>query len=40
MTTTKQPNCGFEGHEEHCIFVCATETILPSEELLIDYNLN
>ena len=40
MTTTKQPNCEFEGHEEHHIFVCATKTILPGEELLIDYNLN
>ena len=40
VTPTKQPNCKFEGHEEHRIFVCATKTILPSEELLIDYNLN
>ena len=40
VTTTKQPNCKFEGHEEHRIFVCATKTIVPGEELLIDYNLN
>ena len=40
VTTTKQSNCEFEGCEEHCIFVCATKTILPSEELLINYNLN
>jgi len=40
VTTTKQPNCEFEGHEEHRIFVCATKTILPGEELLINYNLN
>ena len=40
VTTTKQLNCKFEGREEHRIFVCATKTILPSEELLIDYNLN
>ena len=37
---TKKLNCEFEGHEEHRIFVCATKTILPGEELLIDYNLN
>ena len=40
MMETKQPNCEFEGHEEHRIFVCATKTILLGEELLIDYNLN
>ena len=40
VTTTKQPNCEFEGHEENRIFVCETKTILPGEELLIDYNLN
>ena len=40
VTSTKQPNCEFEGCEEHCIFVCATKIILPGEELLIDYNLN
>ena len=39
VTTTKKLNCEFEGHEEHCIFVCATKTILPGEELLINYNL-
>ena len=39
VTPTKQLNCEFEGHEEHRIFVCATKTILSSEELLIDYNL-
>ena len=31
VTTTKKPNCEFEGHEEHRIFVCATKTILPGE---------
>ena len=40
VTTTKQPNCEFEGREEHRIFVCETKNILPGEELLIDYNLN
>ena len=40
VTTTKQPNCEFEGREENRIFVCATKTILPGEELLINYNLN
>ena len=40
MKTTKQPNCDLEGCKEHRIFVCATKTILPGEELLIDYNLN
>ena len=40
VTTTKQPNCEFEGRNEHLICVCATKTILPGEELLIDYNLN
>ena len=40
VTATKQSNCEFEGREEHRIFVCATKTILPGEELLIDYNLN
>ena len=40
MIETKKPNCEFEGCKEHRIFVCATKTILPGEELLIDYNLN
>ena len=40
MTATKQLNFEFEGRKEHRIFVCATKTILPGEELLIDYNLN
>ena len=40
VTSTKQLNYESEGHEEHRIFVCATKTILPGEELLIDYNLN
>ena len=40
MTTTKKPNCEFEGHKEHRIFVCVAQTIIPGEELLIDYNLN
>ena len=25
VIATKQPNCEFEGHEEHRIFVCATK---------------
>ena len=25
VTVTKQPNCEFEGREEHRIFVCATK---------------
>jgi hypothetical protein len=40
VETTKQPNCIFEGREGNHIFVCATKTIVPGEELLIDYNLN
>ena len=40
VKSTKQSNCAFEGREEHHIFVCATKNIIPSEELLIDYNLN
>jgi hypothetical protein len=39
-TTTKQPNCIFEGREGNHIFVCATKSIVAGEELLIDYNLN
>jgi hypothetical protein len=39
VATTKRPNCIFEGREGNCIFVCATKTIVPGEELLIDYNL-
>ena len=40
VATTKKPNCIFEACEENHIFVCAKKTIVPSEELLIDYNLN
>ena len=40
VTTTKKLICKFKGREEHRIFVCATKTILPGEELLINYNLN
>ena len=40
VTATKKQNCKFEGCKEHRIFVCATKTILPIEELLIEYNLN
>ena len=40
METTKKTNCIFEGCEENHIFLCATKTIVPGEELLIDYNLN
>jgi hypothetical protein len=40
VATTKKPNCIFEAREGNHIFVCATKTIVPSEELLIDYNLN
>jgi hypothetical protein len=40
VTTTKKPNCIFEAREGNHIFVCATKTIVPGEELLIDYNLN
>ena len=40
VTTSKKPNCEFEGCKEHHIFLCATKTILTGEELLIDYNLN
>jgi hypothetical protein len=37
---TKKPNFIFAGHEGNHTFVCATKTIVPGEELLIDYNLN
>ena len=37
---TKKLNFIFEGCEGNHIFVCATKTIVPGEELLIDYNLN
>ena len=40
IETTKKPNFIIEGCERNCIFVCATKTIVPGEELLIDYNLN
>jgi hypothetical protein len=40
VATNKKLNCIFEGHEGNRIFVCATKTIVPGEELLIDYNLN
>ena len=40
VATTEKPNCIFEAHEGNRIFVCATKTIVPGEELLIDYNLN
>jgi hypothetical protein len=40
VETTKKPNCIFEAREGNHIFVCATKTIVPGEELLIDYNLN
>ena len=40
VATTKKPNCIFEAREGNLIFVCATKTIVPGEELLIDYNLN
>ena len=36
VTTTKKPNCIFEGCEGNRIFVCVTKTIVPDEELLID----
>ena len=39
VETTKKPNCIFEAREGNSIFVCATKTIVPGEEL-IDYNLN
>ena len=40
VATTKKLNFIFEACEGNCIFVCATKKIVPSEELLIDYNLN
>ena len=40
VATTKKLNCIFEAHEGNRIFVCATKTIVPGGELLIDYNLN
>ena len=40
VATTKKLNCIFEARKGNRIFVCATKTIVPGEELLIDYNLN
>ena len=40
VATTKKPNCIFEACEGNHIFVCETKTIVPGEELLINYNLN
>ena len=40
MSTHKLPNFLFEGREGNCVFVCATKTMAPGEELLIDYGLN
>ena len=40
VITTKQPNFIFETREGNRIFVCASKTIVPGEELLIHYNLN
>ena len=40
VATTKKPNCIFEARDGNCILVCETKTIVPCEELLIDYNLN
>ena len=39
-STLKQPNCIFEGHEGNHVFVCAIQSIVAREELLINYNLN
>ena len=38
--TLKQHNFIFEGHERNCFFLCAIKSIVPREELLINYNLN
>ena len=40
VATTKKPNCIFEAREGNRIFVCATKTIVPGEEFLINYHLN
>ena len=40
VATIKKPNFIFEACEGNHIFVCATKTIFPGEELLINYNLN
>ena len=40
VATTKKPNWIFEGCEGNHIFICETKTIVPGEELLINYNLN
>ena len=39
-STLKQPNCIFESREGNCVFVCGIKSIVASEELLINYNLN
>jgi hypothetical protein len=40
VATTKKQSCIFESREGNRIFVCATKTIIPGEELLINYKLN
>jgi hypothetical protein len=36
----KNLNCIFKARKGNRIFVCATKTIVPGEEFLINYNLN
>ena len=39
-STLKQSNCIFKSREGNCVFVCAIKSMVSSEELLINYNLN
>jgi hypothetical protein len=40
MTTNKQPNCIYEGHEENQVVMCTIKKIALGEELSMDYHLN
>ena len=39
-STLKQRICIFEGNEKNHVFVCAIQSIVVGEELLINYNFN
>ena len=39
-STLKKPNCIFDSREGNHVFVCAINSIVVGEQLLINYNLN
>ena len=39
-STLNKPNCMFKSREGNHVFVCSTKSIVASEEMLINYNLN